>query len=262
MVYDKKALLIGINYANTPAALRGCINDCKNMINFLKSDYGFIDEEIKFLNDNDFNNLPTAKNIIEGFIWLQNEIAQNSKLFLHFSGHGYYMKDNNGDEHDGYDEFICPIDYNTAGLISDDQIRKYLIDNLGDCKLTCLFDCCHSGTVLDLKYNLSFVDKITGKEFLIREDPKYLETNASVVFISGCKDNQTSADAYINGKYQGAMTFCFLKTIERFKLQKKDISYHSLIESINNYIKAGKFSQIPLIAFGKQENIFDKFTIL
>jgi hypothetical protein len=31
----KKALCIGINYAGTDAALRGCINDAKNMKQFL-----------------------------------------------------------------------------------------------------------------------------------------------------------------------------------------------------------------------------------
>ena len=42
------------------------------------------------------------------------------------------------------------------------------------------------------------------------------ENTCDVIKISGCRDNQTSADAYINGKFQGALTFGFIKTMEDF----------------------------------------------
>ena len=38
---------------------------------------------------------------------------------------------------------------------------------------------------------------------------------ANIIKISGCRDTQTSADAFINGKYQGALTFSFLKTTSK-----------------------------------------------
>ncbi len=36
------------------------------------------------------------------------------------SGHGGQIKDKDGDEVDGYDEVIFPVDYKTAGCIVDD----------------------------------------------------------------------------------------------------------------------------------------------
>lgn len=36
------------------------------------------------------------------------------------SGHGGQVKDRNGDEKDGYDEVIFPLDYQRAGYIVDD----------------------------------------------------------------------------------------------------------------------------------------------
>ena len=41
-------------------------------------------------------------------------------FFFHFSGHGSRVKDTDGDEADGWDETICPVDYDRAGMIVDD----------------------------------------------------------------------------------------------------------------------------------------------
>lgn len=59
----------------------------------------------------------------------------------------------NGDESDGYDETIIPVDYGTYGQIRDDVLYKKLIGSMrSGVNLTCVMDCCHSGTVLDLPY--------------------------------------------------------------------------------------------------------------
>ncbi len=45
------------------------------------------------------------------------------------------------------------VDYNEAGLILDDDLFEILVKPLPkDAHLVCIFDCCHSGTVLDLPY--------------------------------------------------------------------------------------------------------------
>merc|ERR1711862_162715 len=59
-----------------------------------------------------------------------------------------------GDEEDGYDETLCPLDYKTAGQIRDDDLLRRLIKPMPQGVLmTCVMDACHSGTVLDLPYN-------------------------------------------------------------------------------------------------------------
>jgi hypothetical protein len=37
----KKALFVGINYTGTDNALNGCINDVRNLYNFVKANYSF-----------------------------------------------------------------------------------------------------------------------------------------------------------------------------------------------------------------------------
>ena len=50
----------------------------------------------------------------------------NDSLFLYFSGHGGQTVDLDGDEVDGQDEFICPVDFKTAGVIVDDELKTLL----------------------------------------------------------------------------------------------------------------------------------------
>ena len=37
------------------------------------------------------------------------------------------------------------------------------------------------------------------------------------VLITGCRDTQTSADAFINGRYNGALTFALVEAIRKSK---------------------------------------------
>ncbi len=54
---------------------------------------------------------------------------------------------------DGYDETLVPVDYATAGQIRDDLLYEVLIAAIpAGVTVTCIMDCCHSGTVLDLPY--------------------------------------------------------------------------------------------------------------
>lgn len=77
-------------------------------------------------------------------------------VVLHYSGHGGQTEDSDGDEEDGFDEEIYPLDYETAGSIIDDQMHEMLVKPLpAGTRLTVVMDCCHSATVLDLPYAYS-----------------------------------------------------------------------------------------------------------
>lgn len=68
-------------------------------------------------------------------------------------GHGGKLRDDNGDEKDGYDETLVPLDYTSAGQIRDDDLYNMLVAGLKEgVYATFVMDCCHSGSVLDLPY--------------------------------------------------------------------------------------------------------------
>jgi len=96
---------------------------------------------------------PTRQNIIDGMHWLVRGAQPNDSLFFHYSGHGSQAMDSDSDEVDGYDETICPVDYNSAGQIVDDEMNSILVQQLPrGARLTAIFDSCHSATALDLPY--------------------------------------------------------------------------------------------------------------
>ncbi|EQC28810.1 hypothetical protein SDRG_13491 [Saprolegnia diclina VS20] len=150
----KKSLFIGINYYNTKGKLRGCIKDVENLSNFVLEKYGFPTNTMRKLTD-DGNGYahPTRANIISGMRWLVQGAKAGDSLVFFFSGHGSRVKDMEGDEADGMDETICPVDYTTAGMITDDEMHAILCAPLSaGVKLTAIFDCCHSGSALDLPF--------------------------------------------------------------------------------------------------------------
>lgn len=124
----RKALLIGINYFGQRGQLRGCINDVKNMSGYLNGHFGYKREDMVCLTDDQQNPMsqPTKANILRAMHWLVKDARPNDSLFFHYSGHGGQTKDLDGDEEDGYDEVIYPVDFRQAGHIVDDEMHRIM----------------------------------------------------------------------------------------------------------------------------------------
>lgn len=151
----RKALLIGINYFGQQSELRGCINDTRNVSAFLTERYGYRREDMVILTDDQADPVlqPTRQNVLRAMAWLVADARPNDALFLHYSGHGGQTPDLDGDEEDGFDEVIYPVDHRTAGHIVDDEIHWTVVRPLrAGVRLTAIFDSCHSGSVMDLPY--------------------------------------------------------------------------------------------------------------
>lgn len=147
-----KALLIGINYLGQDFELQGCVNDVLAVEAFLLLQ-GYAGDDIRVLVDDGQHDAPTAARILEGFRWLVRGAADGDSLYFHFSGHGSFVPDASGDEVDGQDETILPLDYNEKGVFTDDLLLQELVLPLPQgCRLTCLVDACHSKSALDLPY--------------------------------------------------------------------------------------------------------------
>eukprot|EP00538_Stauroneis_constricta_P000893 CAMPEP_0119554570 /NCGR_PEP_ID=MMETSP1352-20130426/7028_1 /TAXON_ID=265584 /ORGANISM="Stauroneis constricta, Strain CCMP1120" /LENGTH=308 /DNA_ID=CAMNT_0007601183 /DNA_START=15 /DNA_END=941 /DNA_ORIENTATION=+ len=152
----KRAILIGINYVGQKGQLSGCHNDVANIKDYLIRNEGFAEKDMLILMDDGKYHNPTRRNIEDAF----RRICQYSKphdcVFIHYSGHGGRVPDRDGDESDGYDETLIPVDFKSAGQIVDDDILKMLVKPMpAGVNVTVLMDCCHSGTVLDLPYAIN-----------------------------------------------------------------------------------------------------------
>lgn len=169
----KRAVLVGINYVGSCAELSGCHNDVHNMVKYIKDVHGFEDENIVLLLDDGENINPTKDNIEAAWVKLVSETEEGDAVFVHYSGHGSRLEDDNGDEEDGFDECLVPVDYETGEFIRDDNIFKTLVGPLpAGCTMTAVMDSCHSGTVLDLPF--VFVPGEGNEEMQFQEEFKNL----------------------------------------------------------------------------------------
>lgn len=165
----RRAVVIAINYVGQQGELSGCHNDGYNMIEYIKNVHGFPEENITILMDDGTQTEPTRENILSAYSQLVNDSQEGDVVFCHYSGHGGKVVDEDGDEKDGYDETLIPVDYATNGQIRDDDLFQVLVGSMPrGVTMTCLMDCCHSGTVLDLPFH--FVADGEQEEMTVPQD--------------------------------------------------------------------------------------------
>lgn len=204
------------------------------MTSYLSEHFGYRREDMVILTDDQQNPMsqPTKQNILRAMHWLVKDARPNDSLFFHYSGHGGQTKDLDGDEEDGYDEVIYPVDFRQRGHITDDEMHRIMVQPLqAGVRLTAIFDSCHSGTALDLPYiystqgilkspnlakeagqgligaissysqgdlggvanNISkFFKKATSGEEAYNRAIATKTSSADVIMLSGSKDDQTS----------------------------------------------------------------------
>jgi len=252
-----KALLVGINkYKMSGADLQGCVNDVTNMLDILLKYFGFAAKDIRVLVDE----RATKKNIMERLTWLVSRAKADDRLLFHYSGHGSQIVDQGGDElKDKMDEIICPHDMDwESNFISDDDLRALFANLPKGVNLEVVLDSCHSGTgtremlaIQGLPSVLLFKPRFLAPpvDIACRADEdmevrRLLKGNNPMnhVLFAGCRDNQTSADAYINGSYNGAFTYYLCKHLR--DTQGTTIRAE-LIKRVRASLKFNGFSQIP-----------------
>lgn len=261
----KRALLIGINrYQVAGADLRGCVNDVTDLRAALVECHGFSQQDITVLTDG----AATKKAMQDGIETLVRESKKGDVALLHYSGHGSNVPDDNGDESDGRDEILCPTDLDWDDPFRDDWLRTTFDGLRAGVSFTAIMDCCHSGTntrailppdapikerYLPSPWGLKEVEsgrdlprKVT-KELRrsarpARKSADIVEADLPEVLITGCRDTQTSADAFINNRYNGALTFAL---VEAIRAGKGKLTYRELHHRASGVLKTRKFDQVP-----------------
>ena len=148
-------------------------------------------------------------------------------LFLvSYSGHGGQFEDENADEADGLDETWVLYDRQ----VIDDELYQRWASFADGVRIVVLSDSCHSGSVVKAQLDAGdpsvVTDVFAGGRFMpedvnLRDNaarkalydqvlagtPKEGEQalKARVLLMSGCQDNQTSADGDRNGLFTGTL---------------------------------------------------------
>jgi metacaspase-1 len=257
---NKLAFCAGINdYVGTHNDLQGCVNDAKEWGSLLRDVYGF---KVKTL----LNQQVTYASYTEIIGNMICDSRAGNNLVITYSGHGTNMPDNNGDESDGRDEALCLYD----GYLIDDSIRDIFKNLHTEATLTFISDSCHSGTV-----TRSFITAMHNEEPLrtrymppendveafstrgsdIKSKIFYPEEGMNEILIAGCLPTEYSYDAYIGGKYRGAMSYYAINILRKYPTITYENFYHKLCQSL----PSRKFPQTPQLegsAINKQRIMF------
>ena len=203
--------------------------------------YGYSSQNITMLRDDDPTKMPTKSNII---LALQSIIAASGasdEIWFHYSGHGTQIRDTNGDEADRLDEAIVPVDYLTVGMISDDELFN-MIRGIR-CRAFLVFDSCHSGSVCDLQYSVNYISGSFAKSVSTSKSI----VNPNIVLLSGCRDAQTSADAYDNVAREsgGALS---ISLVDSLRKNGHNADIMKIYNDVCYGLIVAKYDQIPVLS--------------
>ena len=123
----KFALLIGINYKGIEdSELTGCIDDVIRMRDMLINELGYQPKNITILRDDTevMDLYPTRKNIMRKMEEFVTDKTVDDDLWFHYSGHGSIRRDRSNDEKENIDSVVIPNDFQTNGVILDDDIGE------------------------------------------------------------------------------------------------------------------------------------------
>lgn len=288
----RRALLIGINYSGTEE-LRGCVRDVEFMAYLLQSEFGFRNEDLFIMTDEPHkvkdvhSGKPTRNQMFDAMHWLVRGADRGDSLFFYFSGHGGWLPDEDGDEADGIDETICPVDHHENGMITDDDLYDTLVRRVPrGARLTAVMDSCHSGTGMDLPYlhdvetgdmHDDRMDGLPEKESKVKRVlqrvglrkkklprcPRPDSKGGEVLLISGCRDHESSCEDHtLAGVPTGAMTFCLVEAIEKGRKRDwRQYTYKSLLLEMKEKLSANVMEQTPQFSTAHPFNLNTPFLL-
>lgn len=262
------ALTTGLNavdpahYGGWSGDLMACEADAQDMAHIAQSK-GFA---VKTL----LTQQVTRTSLVKAVTEAAGALQAGDIFLLSYSGHGGQLPDRNSDEPDAQDETWCLYD----GELVDDEIYSLLGKFERGVRILVFSDSCHSGSVTKLAFyrtagrlvglnetaagpryrfmppevamrtyrqNKSFYDPILANVAL-REAQDTVK--ASVILISGCQDNQLSADGTFNGLFTANLLQVWNegKFKKRYRAFRRAINDRMPPDQTPNYFRVGELN--------------------
>jgi hypothetical protein len=192
------------------------------------------------LSDDTQENPPIKENILNN---MRNLIAESSgleELWIHYSGHGSKTPGYNRGE---MDEVLVPLDFQTNGFIIDNDLLD-IVKNT-KCRTIIVTDCCHSEAMFELPWSFEY-SKETDSIVKTHRNNEILQ-GTSIFMYSGCKDMQTSSDAFNRetSEFSGAFTSAFISCLKK---RQYSCSFLELYKDIFLYLQQHGYPQIPIFS--------------
>ncbi|MDR6989016.1 hypothetical protein J2Y66_003524 [Paenarthrobacter nitroguajacolicus] len=258
---SKAALCVGINkfkFLPPSSWLNGCVNDAEDLAGMLEEHYGFDSSTITVLRDAK----AVKKTVMAELSKLVDAAVAGTAdhIVFTFSSHGTQVPDTSGDEGDRLDEAFACYDINNSGdawdtatVITDDELAALFARLPQGVLMDVVLDTCHSGT------GLKSLDLLPGRRprFLPAPTPRAVIANESKdtrslrdivktaklstpVLMAACRADQTAADAFIEGRYNGAFTYNFVRSLRGDSTAGRA----DILKQVSQGLKAGGFDQV------------------
>jgi len=236
----KKALLIGIDYVNYPEhSLKGCINDIIVTRNMLIDAYDYDASDITIMRDDSGDFIaPTKTNIMNEFNTLSIQSQNLEEIWFHYSGHGSQLKNQNSELRD----IIIPCNYEEEGIIKDTELFQWIQKISTNCRMIMVFDCCHSGSICDMPWTFEYANT----DYMITHTNLIDMSNPNIYVLSGCRDNETSADS-LNTLDQAVGAFSNA-LVESLRANHHHISIMNLYKNTCVFLLENGYQQNPLFS--------------
>lgn len=244
-VAEDRALIIGINAYTADAKgngpLEGCRTDAQNMHQLIQEIWGYRPSQIKTLLDRE----ATRRAILTAFDdWLVKGSQTGDRVLFYYSGHGSSVRDDNGDEDDGRDEVLCPVDSipDSGNVIRDDEINARL-GKLSGRQVIVITDSCHSGTVTrnfnppgrvkQYLFDSDYPEPKITRSLIPEPSSTLVETLDNVIHYSAVSPSQMALDG---GRSGGIFTNAFIKAVKGRRADKNRDGTITHAEVLN-YVK-------------------------
>lgn len=248
---QKRAFMVGISHYDTALTdyQWNNINGAEdvNLLSPIFQEKGFAVTEIK-------DDEATCQNITTQLTSFIKQTKKGDIVYLHFSTHGQPVEDLNGDEEDGWDESIVPIDayklykkgtYEGGKHLLDDQLNVYvkkLRTKIGSTGfLYVVIDACHAGTssranddaVRGTKVGFTYNNKVFKPS---RQKKSHYVVEASqrmsnVLFLEACRPDQVNREIKVKDKRYGPLSFSIAQALQSNSISTDATAFLNQIKS-------------------------------
>ena len=204
------------------------------------------------------NKEATAIKIRKTFKKFTSFCHEGDLVYIHFSCHGQPVEDLNGDEPEGWDEALVPIDaqktyqkgvYEGKNHIIDDELNEYLREirtKVGKNGFVyVVVDACHAGSsyrgdeeeIITRGTNRGFSPM--NKPFVPKIDKRgkieieHSETMSDICILEACRSYQVNSEIQENGTFYGSLSYYVNQVLQKVELDK-DIIWTNKVSRLMN----------------------------
>lgn len=238
------AICVGVSRYRFPNALRGPVDDAKDVSAALVSRCAFDLREIRLLCDE----RATAAAIRSSLREVVALLGPGDRFLFWFSGHGARLVD--GDV--GVD-VLCPIDFDFTlqRSVTAYELHDLLARIPPGVDAAWGSDACHDGD-LDRDARRPGVPKLFRRDLAFEPSPSKVHgmrdaaAGTGVALVTASRGDETAADAFVDGRYKGAFTHSFLAELRG--PGGEDVAFEDLVARTRRALASSGFVQAPQVA--------------